>query len=237
MKPSDKLFAIHIFAHIMIIPALIYGEWWMFLVSLCWWLIIAATAISSGYHRYFSHRSFEVEDWYRWFSQSLALFANPGPVLTWASVHRMHHAYNETELDPHSPNKKGFWKVYCSRWGDGIRIKRRFLRGLIDDSSVVFFHRYYFKLMMILALVLFIIHPLVFVFGLAMPIVLAFHGYGMINAYTHKNNTVVNDWIANILTAGEGYHKNHHERPREWMIGNKWYHMDTGSWFIRMIKK
>lgn len=236
MSPSKRLLFVHVLCHVMIIPAFMYGEAWMFLASLLWWSFVAATAISSGYHRYFSHKSFKAGEWYEWYVQFVALFANPGPVLTWAASHRMHHRYCDTDKDPHSPKIKGFWKVYMSRWGDNIVIERKFLKGL-STPSTKFFYKHYFEMLFCVAAVLFLIHPLLFVFGFALPIIFAFHGYGLINAFTHRNKGVENSVLANLLTAGEGYHKNHHEEPWNWKIGKKWYHFDTAAWFIGLIKK
>jgi stearoyl-CoA desaturase (delta-9 desaturase) len=237
MSPSHKLLVIHILCHMAIIPALLYGDVWMWIVSFVWWQWISATAISSGYHRYFSHRSFKTGEWYKWYVQFVGIFANPGPVLTWAATHRMHHAYSDSEKDPHSPKFKGFLKIYTSRWGDNVKIKRRFLTGLISDRSVKFFHTHYFTLSILLAGSLFLVDPLLLIFGYCIPVVLAFHGYGLLNAYTHKDGKPKNSFFANILTAGEGWHKNHHDRGGDWRIGRKWWQWDTGAIFIRIIKK
>lgn len=237
LSNTHKLLIIHSFCHLMLIPAFMYGEIWMFVCSFLWWQWIATTAISSGYHRYFSHRSFETGHWYKWYTQILALFANPGPVLTWAATHRMHHAYLDTHKDPHSPTLKGFLHVYCSIWGnDGIKIERKMLKGL-TDPSIKFFHRHYFKLIILLAIVLLAIDPLLFLFGWAVPVVFAFHGYGLVNVLPHtKTGEPKNNWFANILTGGEGWHKNHHDDSRNWRIGRKWYQFDPGAWWIWTIK-
>ena len=43
--------------------------------------------------------------------------------------------------------------------------------------------------------------------------------------------------IANILTGGEGWHKNHHDRSQDWKIGQHWWQIDTGAWWIKAIKR
>jgi stearoyl-CoA desaturase (delta-9 desaturase) len=237
MQPTTKLILVSLIAHICIIPAVLWGLWWMWLLSFLWWQFIAITSISSGYHRYFSHRTFNASKFYEIYCQFLAIFANSGPVLTWAASHRMHHAYSDTSKDPHSPKFKGFWQVYVNHWGYTVSIKRRFLSNLITNDSVVFFYKNYFKLQILVGILLFVVNPMLFLFAMALPIVFAFHGYGLINAYTHINGSASNSIIANILTAGEGYHKFHHEDSKNWKIGKKWYHFDTGAWFIKFIKK
>ena len=234
---THKLLSIHALCQIMIIPAILVGDLWMFICSFIWWQWIAASAISSGYHRYFSHRSFETGPWYEWYVQIIGLFANPGAVLTWASTHRMHHAYTDTERDPHSPTLKGFFKVYTSQWGNDVTIERKMIKGL-SSKSTKFFHNHYFKLITVLMVVLLLISPYLFLFGFCMPVVLAFHGYGLVNLIPHTiSGQPKNSWLANILTGGEGWHKNHHEDSRNWRIGKRWYQFDPGAWFIRIIKR
>jgi len=46
------------------------------------------------------------------------------------------------------------------------------------------------------------------------------------------NNTI----IGNILTAGEGWHLNHHEDSRNYKIGRRWWQFDPTAIFIRLIK-
>ena len=123
MTNSTKLLIIHLLCHLMIIPAIMYGELWMWLGSFLWWQWIAATSISAGYHRFFSHSSFRTGSWYPWYSQIVALFANPGPVLTWASTHRMHHYYSDTDKDGKSSfEERKRTEVYkwLSRNGNGF---------------------------------------------------------------------------------------------------------------------
>lgn len=38
------------------------------------------------------------------------------PPLTWIAAHRHHHANSDTEDDPHSPSRKGVWKVILLSW-------------------------------------------------------------------------------------------------------------------------
>ena len=58
--------------------------------------------------------------------------------LTWAGVHRMHHAYSDTPKDPHSPKHIGKWRVFLSMY----RIKtipRKFIKDLLKNPRVMFF--------------------------------------------------------------------------------------------------
>jgi stearoyl-CoA desaturase (delta-9 desaturase) len=83
-----------------------------------------------------------------------------------------------------------------------------------------------------------LINPMLFLFGFCLPVVFAFHGYGLVNLIPHtENGNPKNSWVANILTAGEGWHKNHHEDSRNWRIGKTLWQWDPGAWFIKIIKR
>ena len=43
-----------------------------------------------------------------------------GSPMQWVGVHRVHHAFADTELDPHSP-VKGFWFAHCGWLCRGVR--------------------------------------------------------------------------------------------------------------------
>jgi stearoyl-CoA desaturase (delta-9 desaturase) len=66
-------------------------------------------AITAGYHRYFSHRTYKTS---RAFQFVLAWVgcssAQKGP-LWWAAHHRTHHQESDGPADIHSPVRDGFW--------------------------------------------------------------------------------------------------------------------------------
>lgn len=220
----------------MLIPGFMYGAAWMWAAGVFWWYVIAIVAISGGYHRYYSHKSFGVPKWYPYAVNILGMFAGAGPALTWAATHRQHHAYSDTEDDPHSYTKRGKWAVYVNTWGYDAIIKRRFIKRYLADKILKFFYVNYFKLNVAIIVVFTLIDPMLMIFGYALPVVIAFHAYGILNIMGHKGATPTNSWVANILTVGEGWHENHHKRAADYRIGRKWWQFDPTASFIRMIK-
>src|SRR5260370_38951980 len=65
--------------------------------------------VPSGYHRYFSHRSFKTSRWFQFVIAFLAMSSSQKGVLWWAAHHRHHHRYSDQELDLHSPTLFGFF--------------------------------------------------------------------------------------------------------------------------------
>lgn len=237
MDNTTKLLINHIFAHLMLIPGVIYGEWWMWLAGFMWWQVIAIVAISGGYHRFYSHFSFNAPNWYPYIVNFLGIFAGAGPAMTWAAVHRQHHAYSDTDNDPHSHTVKGWFPVYVNTWGWGFQIKRRFIKRLMTDPVLRWFYQNYFKLNIAVIIAMALIDPLLMIFGYALPVVLAFHGYGLLNILGHKGGKPNNSWVANILTAGEGWHANHHKRGGDYRIGWTKWQFDPTATFIDIIRR
>jgi stearoyl-CoA desaturase (delta-9 desaturase) len=69
-------------------------------------------ALTAGYHRYFSHRTFKTS---RAFQLLFALLGcstfQQGP-LWWAAHHRHHHRNSDTPADVHSPRQQGFLRAH-----------------------------------------------------------------------------------------------------------------------------
>jgi stearoyl-CoA desaturase (Delta-9 desaturase) len=95
--------------HVAALVGAIYAGWsW----TAFWWLTgtyaVRMFAITAGYHRYFSHRTYKTS---RAFQLLLALLgmttAQQGP-LWWAAHHRRHHKYSDMPEDIHSPIQRGF---------------------------------------------------------------------------------------------------------------------------------
>lgn len=209
------------------------------LYSFLWWQIISITAISAGYHRYFSHRSFTAPVWYEYYVLILGSLTASGPLLGWVGVHRLHHRYSDTEKDPHSPKYKGIWRVLTSTF-EVPAIKYSSVKDLINNPRVMVFYRYHNHIRIATFIVAAAILPVEwFLVLIVSPIIYGYIGFGLINAFCHDPVTggAKNSHIVNILAGGDGFHKNHHDRPGNWKIGQKWYELDPGAWFIRLIRK
>ena len=66
-------------------------------------------AITAGYHRYFSHRSYKTNRVMQFFIAFLGQTSAQRGAIWWAAVHRHHHLHSDTPEDVHSPRHFGFW--------------------------------------------------------------------------------------------------------------------------------
>jgi stearoyl-CoA desaturase (delta-9 desaturase) len=66
--------------------------------------VITGLGVTVGFHRLFTHRSFKTYPAVRAILAVLGSAAIEGPVVSWVSDHRKHHAFSDREGDPHSPH-------------------------------------------------------------------------------------------------------------------------------------
>ena len=68
--------------------------------------LLTGVGITVGYHRLFTHRSFETYRPVRYTFAVLGQMAVEGDVLAWVSDHRKHHQFSDQVGDPHSPRAR-----------------------------------------------------------------------------------------------------------------------------------
>ncbi len=170
----------------------------------------------------------------------------------WAAIHRKHHAKCETEEDPHSPVTRGIKKVFL----EGAELYRaeaknaetmeKYGHGTPDDWIE---HNLYSKHSGKGILLMLIIDVLLFgVIGLSVWAVqmfwIPFWAAGVVNGIGHfwgyRNydcadaSTNVFPW--GIIIGGEELHNNHHTFGTSAKFSSKWYEIDIGWGYIRILE-
>src|SRR5262249_51377306 len=69
--------------------------------------LVTALGITVGFHRLFTHRSFQTNRVVQFALAALGSMAAQGPLLTWVALHRRHHQHSDADGDPHSPHNHG----------------------------------------------------------------------------------------------------------------------------------
>jgi stearoyl-CoA desaturase (Delta-9 desaturase) len=101
---------------------------------------------SAGWmHRYFSHRCFRTSRPFQFVLAFWGTSANQRGPLWWAAHHRRHHAFSDTDRDPHSPTTLGFWRAHMGWFFEDsyIRTKHRWVRDLMRYPELRFIDRWY----------------------------------------------------------------------------------------------
>ena len=84
-----------------------WGFHWADLGLLIGMYLLTALGITVGFHRLFTHKSFETNRVVQFILGVLGSMAVQGPVLEWVAMHRRHHQHSDDPEDPHSPHHQG----------------------------------------------------------------------------------------------------------------------------------
>ena len=161
-----------------------------------YWML-AFVAVTMGYHRYWAHREGKRSVAFEWVTLSLGLFLGIFKPVGWIGVHRLHHKYTDTHLDPHSPTHNK-WKVIFSDWSD-TKIPTSIVRDVLSNKRILFFQKYG----------KYLIWPII-IFS-PYTILLGYIGMAALNYFGHKNGEPANRWWIGIFAPLEGFHKDHHD--------------------------
>lgn len=230
-----------------------YGayEWVMFFL----FLYFSGTAITAGYHRLWSHNTYEahpaVKLWFAfWGAASIQ-----NSILIWSSGHRRHHRFvDDKEKDPYSINR-GFWFAHMGwmvRHYPSSDIDFSNVRDLQKDKVVMLQHNHYAMFVFIST----VVFPLflgwlngdilgTFLLAGVLRLVLNHHFTFFINSLCHMwgkrpytdTNTARDNGVLAVFTYGEGYHNFHHYFQNDYRNGVRWWQFDPTKWIINGLSR
>ena len=95
-------------------------------------------AITIGYHRLLTHRSFKTPKWVERCIAILAICSMQDTPARWVSVHRMHHVHSDEIPDPHSPKVNFWWShvgwlMFLNRQTFSVATLEKFAKDLLRD--------------------------------------------------------------------------------------------------------
>jgi len=211
--------------------------------------VLTNLSITMGFHRLYAHRSYEAHPVLEWILLFISSGAFQGSALKWASDHRIHHKYEDTDKDPYSI-KKGFWYAHMG-WMMVHKAVSMPIHApdLEKNKWIKFQHEYY----LICAIAVGYLFPLMvgwlmgnallgLVIAGGLRIFLTQQSTFFVNSLSHTlgktpysaEKTAKDSLIVAILTHGEGYHNFHHKFQIDYRNGIKWYHWDPTKWSIQL---
>ena len=214
--------------------------------------IYCGMSITTGYHRLWSHKTYQSHWSMRLIYALGGAFAMQNSILHWSSDHRVHHKHvDNNDRDPYSA-KRGFWYSHIG-WMLREYQAHRYsnydnVRDLQKDKIVMWQHKHYLLLTILMNIgvpVLFgvingdIIGAILLVGFLRL--VLSHHTTFFINSLAHiwgkqtytDKNTARDNGILAFFTFGEGYHNFHHIFENDYRNGIRWWQFDPTKWLIK----
>lgn len=166
----------------------------------------------------------------------------------WVAVHRKHHAFSDTPQDPHSPLILGFWavqlgnaKLYRDAIRDGVTVTK-YSRDLPPDRlDRVFFDHALPGLAVGIGVLVLVLGWSTGLLAAGIHTVAYLAVSAAVNAVGHTfgqrpfpNLATNNQWLA-WVSAGEGFHNNHHAAPTSARFALGRGQVDPGWWLVRLL--
>lgn len=225
---------------------------WMPLLTLGMYLAVGIS-ICAGYHRFFSHKSYECSRPVQIFYAFFGAMAAQNSILWWSSSHRVHHKYVDKDWDPYNI-QRGFWWAHIF-WifyrNDAKPNSFDNATDLLKNPVVMWQHRWHKVILIVGGFGLPTLIGALFgdpiaglLWGGFLRIAIIHHTTFFVNSLAHwlgepSYNAEVSardNWLVALLTLGEGYHSFHHRFPADFRNGIRWYHWDPAKWWIRALR-
>lgn len=225
--------------------------------------VITGLGVEGGLHRYFTHRSFAASEPVKVFLAVAGSMAAQGPVIFWVANHRLHHAFADTDRDPHSPQPRGSgWRgrvkgLWHGHIGWLFTVRRidwsRHTRDWLSDRRVMTINRHYFAIVLagivvpgvVAGLATQSVHGLVggILWGGFARVFALDHATWVVNSLGHtigNREFAIRDRSRNIAvlappTMGGAWHNNHHARPSLAQTRRHWWQLDPVGDVIRVL--
>lgn len=170
-------------------------------------------------------------------------------------MHRMHHAYSDTEKDPHSPHfyNNAFTMMLATRkiyndhvWGN-VEAEERFTRDLptwklIDDlgesyASRIGWSLFYIGFYVIFATQwwMFLLLPIHFLMGPVHGAIVNWFGHKVGYSNFDNNDKSKNTLVFDFLMLGELFQNNHHKNFDKPYFTARWFEIDPTYPVIKLL--
>jgi stearoyl-CoA desaturase (delta-9 desaturase) len=226
--------------------------WWGYVLATLGLTHVTIAAVTIYLHRHQAHRALDLHPLPAHFFRLWLWLTTGMGTREWVSIHRKHHVKCETPEDPHSPQVHGLNRVL---WGGvflyvkeahNLETLKRYGNGTPDDWIEKHLYGPGQKLGVVLMLAVDVALFGVFVGAAIWAVQVAwipFWAAGVINGLGHfwgYRNFSTPDASKNIfpfgiLVGGEELHNNHHTYITSAKLSNKWYEIDLGWSYIRIL--
>lgn len=225
---------------------------WGYIVVALFLTHITIASVTIYLHRHQAHRALDLHPAIAHFFRFWLWLTTGAITKEWVAIHRKHHAYVETEEDPHSPQIVGittvlflgWWKLYRQE-ARNLDTLKKFGHGTPNDwlerKLYTSHSNLGITLMLLIDLALFGAAGFI-IWGVQMLWIPIFAA-GVINGVGHylgyrnyecpDTSTNILPW--GILIGGEELHNNHHAFASSAKLSTKWWEFDLGWLYIRIL--
>ena len=231
-------------ALIIICPFVADVSWQYVSLSIFMFYAYSVLGISMMLHRYYSHKSFKLNSFVKWFFTVFAVLAGRGSPLGWVYIHRIHHATSDTEKDPHSPHYDTFKFIGFKPLQENKKINHFIVKELLTTAHIKI-DKYYLLIIICFLLLLSIINFNLLFYMWAIPVFIVSVSQTMFNYFCHMDgyrNFATDDCSTNNkclwpFILGDAWHNNHHGNSAAKTSQVQWWELDPVRYIIKVIEK
>jgi stearoyl-CoA desaturase (Delta-9 desaturase) len=202
-------------------------------------------AITAFYHRYFSHRTFQMGRVMQFIAGFIGATATQKGPIWWAAHHRVHHKESDTTKDPHNSHE-GFWHShwFWFLYKESEHTDFESIPDLTRFPELKLIDRFWVVPPVVLGFGMFAIGGWHWtVWGYFVSTVLLSNATYTINSLMHywgKQRFETGDESRNhlllaLITFGEGWHNNHHRYQASTRNGFYWNEIDITYAILKMM--
>jgi len=211
--------------------------------------VVRMFIITAGYHRYFSHRSYQMNRFWTCMMAIAGTTCGQKGALWWASNHVNHHRYSDTERDPHTPTKGFWWShvlwILCDKYTPTVHENVEYFERF---PELRFVEKWNAVGIWVLGAGCFLVGGWSgLVVGFFLSTVLLWHATFTVNSLAHiwgtrryatkAPDTSRNNPLIALYTGGEGWHNNHHKYSKSVRQGFVWWQIDTTYYVLWLLSK
>ena len=180
-------------------------------------------------HRIISHNHFDISATAHRVFGFMFCCLNFGSTAMFAAVHKRHHKYSGSDLDPHNPKRIGIIKAMFKLWDAKYIPDYKVLKSLLRNEILLKDHKNHFYI----AIVSGVIFPFIQViaFWLSNILLILVHSGKGVEDY-------INIPVLKPILWGEELHRNHHMLPKNknHNIHNTWLELDLLYYIGNLVK-
>lgn len=243
---SGTLNRIQNFTLITAVLGVFYFDFTFFYIALTVmsFYVYSILGLSMTMHRYYTHKSFEMNPVLHWLFTFIAVLTGRGSPLGWVYVHRLHHAFSDTDKDPHGPTTMGF-KLFGFKPIESTAKPNLFIVKELITPTHLFINKYYLLIILGWLIVLGTVDINLIYFTWILPVFCVqltqncFNHFAHLSGYRNfqtKDNSTNNIWLWPVIL-GDAWHNNHHANAEKFTTKVKRHEFDPVASLIRLIKK
>ena len=214
------------------------------IITIVTFYIYSILGVSMTLHRYYTHKSFEMHPLLHWVFTFISILTGRGSPLGWVYIHRLHHAFSDTDKDPHGPKTIGF-KLFGFKPIEANTKPNLFIVKDLMNPQQMFINKYYLLIIVAWLAVLSIVNIQLVYFTWILPVFLLQLSQNSFNYFAHiygyrnietKDNSTNNIWLWPFIL-GDAWHNNHHANAEKFSTKINKYEFDPVANFIKLIKR